>query len=445
MGKELFGTDGIRGKAGAYPLDAATVYACGSALGDLLGGKGRALLGMDTRESGAEIASFLAAGLQDKGAETVLAGVLPTPGVSFLTARGGFDLGVMISASHNPYEDNGIKVFGPEGFKLPDDQEHRVEQNILGQLQSGVSPRQAVLEVDTALAHQYVDHLVEAGAPVGQLKKLRLIVDCSHGAASRFAATFFQTLGMDAQVCFNEPTGRNINLDCGSLHLDQLRQRVVEAGADLGVAFDGDADRALFIADDGADVDGDAVLLLAGELLKAQGRLPGDRVVTTIMANMGLEKALKDRGMTMVRTQVGDKYVLEEMLSSDSAVGGEQSGHVIFRQFANTGDGMLTARMVLEVLAAAGAPLSELRKKLVVFPQKLVNVKVSRKPPIAEVPVIAAAIAAAEAELGDRGRIVVRYSGTEQLARVMVEAESQEDVERYCTGISKVFQQELGA
>ena len=220
---------------------------------------------------------------------------------------------------------------------------------------------------------------------------------------------------------------------------------MVEAGADLGVAFDGDADRALFIADDGAEVDGDAVLLLAGELLKARGRLPGDRVVTTIMANMGLEKALKDRGITMVRTQVGDKYVLEEMLASDSAVGGEQSGHVIFKQFANTGDGMLTARMVLEILAASEAPLSELRKKLVVFPQKLVNVKVSRKPPLADVPAIAAAIAAAEQDLGDRGRIVVRYSGTEQLARVMVEAARQEDVERYCSEISTVFQQELGA
>jgi phosphoglucosamine mutase len=444
MGKELFGTDGIRGKAGVYPLDAATVYACGRALADLLGGKGRALLGMDTRESGAQIAGHLTAGLEDKGVETVLAGVLPTPGVSFLTSRGSFDLGVMISASHNPYEDNGIKVFGPEGFKLPDDKEHQVEQNMLAQIQAGVEPRQAALAVDGALAKQYVDHLVGAGAPASELRKQRLIVDCSHGAASQFAAEFFQALGMDAEVCFNEPNGRNINLGCGSLHLDKLRQRVLDDGADLGVAFDGDADRALFIADDGAEVDGDAVLLLAGELLKAQGRLPGDRVVTTIMANMGLEKALKDRGIAMVRTQVGDKYVLEEMLSSDSAVGGEQSGHVIFKQFANTGDGMLTARMVLEILSASGLPLSELRKKLVVFPQKLVNVKVSRKPPIEDEPRIAAAIAAAEQELGDRGRIVVRYSGTEQLARVMVEAESQEDVERYCTQISEVFIQELG-
>jgi phosphoglucosamine mutase len=444
MSKELFGTDGIRGKAGAYPLDAATVYACGRALGDLLGGHGRALLGMDTRESGVAIAEFLAAGLQDKGVETVLAGVLPTPGVSYLTASGGFDLGLMISASHNPYEDNGIKVFGPEGFKLSDDKEHGVEQNILSQLQSSVTPRRAALAGDAALAQRYVDHLVQAGAPAAELKKLRLIVDCSHGAASRFAAAFFESLGMQTEVCFNEPNGRNINLDCGSLHLEKLRQRVLDDGADLGVAFDGDADRALFIADDGAVVDGDVVLLLAGELLKAQGCLPGDRLVTTIMANMGLEKALKDRGITMVRTQVGDKYVLEEMLSGEAAVGGEQSGHVIFKKFANTGDGMLTARKVIEILSASGAPLSELRKKLVVFPQKLVNVKVSRKPPIADVPVVAAAIAAAEAELGDRGRIVVRYSGTEQLARVMVEAESQEDVERYCSQISTVFQQELG-
>lgn len=444
MAKELFGTDGIRGKAGEYPLDPATVYAAGKALGALLSGSGRALVGMDTRESGTEIAEYLAGGLQAQGIVTVLAGVLPTPGVSFLTATDGFDLGVMISASHNPYQDNGIKVFGPQGFKLPDEREHEVEQDILKQLSEGVAPKRATLTKDAGLAQRYVDHLVQAGAPAAELRPLRLIVDCSQGAASAFAASFFEALGMHAEICFNEPNGRNINLDCGSLHLDQLRQRVLDSGADLGIAFDGDADRALFIADDGEEVDGDAVLLLAGELMKNQGRLPGDRVVTTIMANMGLEKALKDRGITMVRTQVGDKYVLEEMLSSDSVVGGEQSGHVIFKEFANTGDGMLTARVVLEILSASDAPMSELRKKLVVFPQKLVNVKVSRKPPIADVPKIASAIAAAEKELGDRGRIVVRYSGTEQLARVMVEAADAQDVERYCTEISAIFQQELG-
>lgn len=444
MAKQLFGTDGIRGKAGEYPLDAATVYAVGRSLGDLLNGHGRALMGMDTRESGTEIAEYLAAGMFDRGVETVLVGVLPTPGVSFLTSREGFDLGVMISASHNPYEDNGIKVFGPEGFKLPDSQEHGVEEGILKQLEEGVKPTRVSLALDSALARQYLDHLVHAGAPASELRPLRLVVDCSHGAASQFAGEFFGALGMQAEICFNEPNGRNINLDCGSLHLDKLRKRVLETGADLGIALDGDADRALFIADDGAEVDGDAVLLLAGELLKSQGRLPGDRVVTTIMANMGLEKALKDRGIGLTRTQVGDKYVLEEMLSSEAAVGGEQSGHVIFKEFANTGDGMLTARMVLEILAASNAPMSELRKKLVVFPQKLVNVRVSRKPPIEDEPRIAAAIAAAEQELGDRGRIVVRYSGTEQLARVMVEADDPKDVERFCGEISAVFEQELG-
>lgn len=444
MAKQLFGTDGIRGKAGEYPLDAATVFAAGRALGDLLGGSGRVLMGMDTRESGVEIAEYLAAGLRERGVESVSAGVLPTPGVSFLTPRDGFELGVMISASHNPFEDNGIKVFGPEGYKLPDAKEHVVEQGILQQIEAGVEPTRTTLETDPTLAQEYLDHLVQAGAPASDLRPLKLIVDCSHGAASKFAGDFFAGLGMQAEVCFNEPNGRNINLDCGSLHLDKLRQRVLDTGADLGVALDGDADRALFIADDGSEVDGDAVLLLAGELLKAQGRLTGDRVVTTIMANMGLEKALKDRGIGMTRTQVGDKYVLEEMLSSKATVGGEQSGHVIFKEFTNTGDGMLTARVVLEILAASDAPLSELRKKLVVFPQKLVNVRVSRKPPIEDEPAIAAAIAAAEQELGDRGRIVVRYSGTEQLARVMVEAADQADVERYCTQISAVFEQELG-
>ena len=301
------------------------------------------------------------------------------------------------------------------------------------------------MEADLLLAPVYLRHLIQAGAPAAELRPMRLVVDCSHGAASQFARDFFDALGMQSDVCFNEPNGKNINLDCGSLHLGQLRRQVLEDGADLGIAFDGDADRALFIADDGEEVDGDAVLLLAGELLKSQGRLPGDRVVTTIMANMGLEKALKDRGISLARTQVGDKYVLEEMLASGATVGGEQSGHVIFKQFANTGDGMVTARMRLEILSASGARLSELRKKLLVFPQKLVNVPGTRKPPIEDEPRIAAAIAQAEGELGDRGRIVVRYSGTEQLARVMVEAQDPQDVERYCTEISAVFQRELGA
>jgi phosphoglucosamine mutase len=286
---------------------------------------------------------------------------------------------------------------------------------------------------------------LNAGAPVSDLPPAKLIVDCSNGAASPVAARFFAALGAQAEVIACCPDGRNINLDCGSLHLDSLQQRVREAGVDLGVAFDGDADRALFVAGDGEIVDGDAILLLAGRYLASKGKLPGDRVVTTVMANMGLEVALRDAGLSMTRTAVGDKYVLEEMMASGAELGGEQSGHIIFKRWANTGDGLLTARMMLEILGASGEPLSQMRRRLKVFPQKLVNVRVSRKPKIEEVPALAQAVAAAEEKLGGKGRVVVRYSGTEPLLRIMIEAEDLSDVDSLCESLREVFQAEIGA
>jgi phosphoglucosamine mutase len=447
MAKNLFGTDGIRGKAGEYPLDDATPYAVGRALAETLSpdGSGRAVIGMDTRASCQKIAELLAAGMAARGLGADFAGVLPTAGVSHLTETGGYRAGVMISASHNPFEDNGIKVFGPNGYKLPDAIEHEVEQRVFELLEAGVSPERTPLTIDGSLARQYLEHTLSAGSTAATIAPLRVAVDCANGAASAVASEFFQALGVQARIFADQPDGRNINLGCGSLHLDKLTEKVLETGADLGVAFDGDADRALFVADDGAEVNGDVILLLAGNYLHGLGELPSGRVVTTVMANMGLEKALTAAGLSMTRTNVGDKYVLEEMVASGARLGGEQSGHIIFKQWANTGDGLLTAKIMLELLSAAGRPLSELRRQLQVYPQKLVNVRVTSKPKIEDAPALAEAARRCEEALGDRGRLVLRYSGTEKLARIMVEAETMELVEAECEALREVFQREIGA
>lgn len=447
MAKRLFGTDGIRGVAGAYPLDPLTVYATGLALGRRLssGDAPAALIGMDTRESGPAIAEHLAAGLEDGSLHPRFAGVLPTAGVSYLTAADGFAAGVMISASHNPFQDNGIKVFAPNGYKLADAVEHEVENEIFALLEEKPAPRRCSLAVETELEHRYFDHLLHAGAPVSRLKPKKLLVDCSNGAASRTAGRFFEALGMQAEVFADQPDGRNINLDCGSLHLDRLQEKVRASDVDFGVAFDGDADRALFVADDGEIVDGDVILLLAGRYLASAGNLPGSRLVTTVMANMGLEAALGQAGLSMTRTAVGDKYVLEEMVASGAELGGEQSGHIIFKRWANTGDGLLTARTMIEILSAYGEPLSVLRRQLTVFPQKLVNVRVASKPAVESAPALRNAVNEAEKKLGDSGRVLVRYSGTEPLLRIMVEAKDLDEVETLCESLREVFQAEIGA
>jgi phosphoglucosamine mutase len=447
MAKQLFGTDGIRGVAGQYPLDSPTVYTTGLALARRLGaGEGASvLIGMDTRESGPEIAELLAAGLEDAGLVPQCAGVLPTAGVSFLTEVGDFAAGVMISASHNPFEDNGIKVFSPNGYKLPDAVEHEVEKSIFELLDEKPAPRRRTLAADPGLQQRYFDHLVGAGAAPARLKPMKILVDCSNGAACSFAGRFFEALGTQAAVFADSPNGRNINVDCGSLHLGLLQEKVRTGSVDFGVAFDGDADRALFVADDGEIVDGDGILLLAGRYLASQGALAGNRVVTTVMANMGLEVALRRAGISMTRTAVGDKYVLEEMVASGAELGGEQSGHIIFKRWANTGDGLLTARMMIEILSALGRPLSALRRDLEVYPQRLVNVRVARKPKIEDVPELREAVANAEKQLGDRGRVVVRYSGTEPLLRIMIEAESLSEVDSLCESLRDVFLSEIGA
>jgi phosphoglucosamine mutase len=437
MGKQLFGTDGIRGVAGEYPLDPATIYAFGMALGDDLvkhHAKCEVLIGTDTRESCTWIAEMAAGGLESRGVRVRYAGVITTPGVAYLTRTGNFAAGVMISASHNPYQDNGLKVFGHSGFKLPDAEEHTIENDILRLREGGVTPAPASLAVDEALDRRYLEFLVTTAGV--RFEGVRMVLDCGNGAACRLGPELFRRLGAEVVTLCTEPNGRNINLGCGALHLEGLQKAVVELGADYGAAFDGDADRAIFVARSGKVVDGDAVMLAVARALKAEGRLPGDTVVSTVMSNLGLEKVLERAGIKMVRTGVGDKYVLEEMLRLGATLGGEQSGHVIFREYATTGDGLLTALRVFEIVQQAGTGLDELTGDLRVYPQKLVNVRVKEKKGLLELPAVAEEIRKAESSLAGTGRVLVRFSGTEPLARVMVEAEDAGQVELYVNRIA---------
>jgi phosphoglucosamine mutase len=445
MGKELFGTDGIRGVAGCYPLDPATVHAAGMALGSDAACRHadpEILIGADTRESGPWLAAQIAGGLARRGVRARFAGIVTTPGVAWLTRTGPFVAGVMISASHNPYQDNGIKVFGHSGFKLPDEEEHEIEQEIFRLLQAGVEPAAHTLAEDPGLDLQYLDSLLSTTQ--ASFAGVRLVLDCGNGAAFRLGPELFGRLGAHVETICAEPNGRNINLGCGALHLEPLRQAVVDRGAHFGVAFDGDADRAIFVSANGKIVDGDSVLLIAARHLKAAGRLDGNLVVATVMSNLGLERALDRESIRLVRTPVGDKYVLEEMVRSGAVLGGEQSGHVIFRQYATTGDGLLTALRIFEIAVQSGKGLDELTADLEIYPQLLKNVRVSRRMPLADLPEVAREIRECEAAFAGAGRVLVRFSGTEPLARVMVEGPDMDRVEHYTARIAGAIQKELG-
>jgi phosphoglucosamine mutase len=444
VARTLFGTDGIRGVAGEYPLDGRTARAIGAALGRWVRrshADPRVVVGMDTRESGPWLAAELAAGLGAEGVGVQFAGITTTPGCAFMAKTGPFAAGVMISASHNPYRDNGIKVLGHSGYKLPDDQEELLEADILAH--PGEDRGAPPLVVDAGLDRAYLDHL--AATLPGGLGGMRVVVDCANGSASHLAPALFERLGARVDPAGCSPDGRNINLNCGSLHLDALRAAVLERSADVGVAFDGDADRALFVSGSGKIVDGDAVLLLIARHWKDQGRLSNPPlVVATVMSNLGLERALASYGIQMIRTPVGDKYVLEEMLRRGAVLGGEQSGHIIFRDYATTGDGMLTALRVFEVMRDTGADLDELTRDLQVYPQRLVNVRVRERKDLDQLPAVAAEIRAAESAFGASGRVLVRFSGTEPLARVMVEGPDLKRVEAFAHRIAARIRAELG-
>lgn len=454
--RQLFGTDGIRGVAGEFPLTTESTYLIGRALGhDLVRNarKPQVAIGQDTRESSAWIADRVAAGLAAIGIDVHSAGVITTPGIAYLARSRGFSAGVVISASHNPWTDNGIKVFSGDGFKLTDERELAIEQEIFALLERPGAVDDTALKIarpslpgEGDLRKAYIQSLESAVS--FDLSKLRVLVDCANGAATAEAPELFRELGIQATFIHVTPDGRNINEGCGALHPETLGKIVADSNEklDLGVTFDGDADRALFCDSQGRVVNGDGVLLLTARDLKARGQLAGDTVIATTMSNMGAEIALKNSGIRMLRANVGDKYVLEEMLKSGATLGGEQSGHVIFRDGgATTGDGLLTALRVMDVIARSGKSLAELVSDLKVFPQKIQNVRVREKIPFAQVPEVQKAIEAAERELNGNGRIVVRYSGTEALARVMVEAESKDRMEVLTETIAKTIQSNLGA
>ncbi len=447
MTKELFGTDGIRGIPGTYPLDDATLYGVARALGKYLletDSRPRVLIGMDTRESGPHIASQLAAGLADDGVKFLSAGVITTPGVACLVRKKNFSAGMVISASHNPFHDNGIKLFAGTGMKFPDDVEEHLETEIHQHKDRETAPHGVPVPADLSLDEEYLTYLRGCTIPGANLKGLKLVLDCANGAASLLGPALFRSLGADVIAIHDQPNGRNINDCCGSLHPEKLREKVLQTRSALGVAFDGDADRAMFVTADGRHVDGDGVLLAVARYFQSAGQLRGGRVIGTTMANLGLERVLNAEGLSLARVPVGDRYVLEEMLRSGANLGGEQSGHIIFLDDATTGDGLLTAIKIACLVALRG-PLDELIRGLKVFPQTIVSIQVKSKPPLESLPLVCSAIERATTALGAAGRVVVRYSGTEQKARVMVEAEHAEDVSLWAETLASAIRTAIGA
>ena len=442
----LFGTDGVRGTAGQFPLDAATVRRLGAALVRALPHgieSPRLLLGRDTRESGAWIEAELAYGAAGEGASVTSAGIVPTPAVAYLTRSGAFDAGVVISASHNPFEDNGIKVFSGRGEKFTETTEREVEA-IVADPSWQARPGEAMPLLTASLVGPYLDHLRAVIADAADIKSFKVAIDCANGATTTVAPGLFRSIGLDPVVIGNHPDGRNINLHSGSTHPERLAQVVIEQRCTMGVAFDGDGDRAIFVDEAGHIVNGDAVLLMCARQMQREGRLKGNAVVATVMSNIGLQLALDKAGIAMVRCPVGDKYVMEEMLARGLSLGGEQSGHIIFSDYLFTGDGLCTALNVLRTLAQTRCSLAELAGELVTYPQVLLNVRVRHKVDLSTVPEVTNAMARVEERLGGQGRLLVRYSGTEPLLRVMLEGRNEAEIHAWAQDIVDVVKRELG-
>jgi phosphoglucosamine mutase len=447
--RKLFGTDGIRAVAGEPPLDPKTIFAVGVALAHSLAHKvssPRVLLGADTRESSPWISAVIAAGLRAGGAGVESAGVITTPGVAYLTCKDQFAAGIVISASHNPWQDNGIKVFGGDGYKLPDELELEIEGEIFRRLEtvSVPDPQALVAPVAKARYRQEYEAFLRSAVPGLTLEGKKLVIDCANGAAAAIAPELFAGLGGELHLTHTAPSGRNINENCGALHPEVVARETKALGSDMGITFDGDADRALFADAQGRVVNGDAVMLIAARDMLAKGDLAGNLVVATTMSNMGLEIALGKSGIRMLRAPVGDKYVLAMMQENAAALGGEQSGHILFPRRSTTGDGLLTALVLLEIVQRTGKPLHELTAGLRVFPQVIVNVRVREKQPLESIPAVVESIRRAESDLSGAGRVVVRYSGTEALARVMIEADSEEKMREHADRIAQAIRGEIG-
>jgi phosphoglucosamine mutase len=449
----LFGTDGIRARAGAFPLDPETVRIIGASLAEHLAERGnvtnpRIVIGRDTRESGPLIEAALTQGARLGGATVESAGVITTPGVAYLAKSLPADAGVVISASHNPYEDNGIKIFDPSGRKLDDATEKKIEADIFAGRFKTESQSAGAQPIDDAralvLREQYLGYLRHEVARDLSFSGLKIVLDCANGAASELAPRVFSELGAQVTAINDQPDGRNINLNAGSLHIEGLQDGVKQAGADLGVAFDGDADRALFVDAGGNFVDGDATMWVLANFMQSRGELDRQSVVATVMTNLGLEVALREQGIKLVRTDVGDKYVLDELLRSNATLGGEQSGHIIFPKISLAGDGIITALNLVRVMRHEHKSLAELTSGFSRFPQLLINVKVREKIPFESLPVVQSKMRQIEESMGERGRLLLRYSGTESLARVMVEGEEAGKVDAVAKDLAAVIKEEIG-
>jgi len=449
MGK-LFGTDGIRGLANEHPMTAEMAMNIGRATAHLFKKKGhlpKIIIGKDTRLSGYMLENALVSGICSMGVNAILVGVIPTPGIAFLTASMRADAGIAISASHNPFQDNGIKIFGDEGFKLPDETEAAIEELIFANNLHKLHP--SPVELGKAYRMEdargrYIVFLKRAFPKEFSLEGTRIVLDCSHGATYRVAPETFLELGAEVTTLFDHPDGRNINLHCGSQHPEVLAEEVLKTEADVGFAFDGDGDRLIAVDETGTVLTGDQILAVCAGVMKKESLLTGNLVVRTVMSNIGLSVALRSLGIDSVMTKVGDRYVLEEMKTRGASIGGEDSGHLIFLQHHTTGDGIITALQVAAAMKKEGKSLSELAKIMKVFPQVLINVNVKTQTEIATVPAIMAAVEEVEKRLGDRGRVLVRYSGTQNMCRVMVEGPSQEETATYCRRIAAVVKSQLG-
>ena len=453
---KLFGTDGMRGEAGSFPLDAATVETVGASLArrlkEKLGRPPLVVIGRDTRESSGWLEQALVAGLARAGATSKSAGVITTPGVAFLARSLPTDAGVVISASHNAYRDNGIKIFAPSGRKLDEETERLIESDVFAQPNTvpTTNTERSLTDVETEadeasdLRSRYADFLADEIGRDLSLDGISLVLDCANGAAFKLAPELFERLGATVTTINNQPDGRNINLECGALHTEALQTEVVKQTANLGVAFDGDADRALFVDANGSLVNGDASLWVLARYLKARHELTHDTVVATVMSNLGLEVAFQSQAIRLVRTDVGDKYVLEELLRLGASLGGEQSGHIIFPGLSLAGDGLITTLRMLRTMTETGKDLHGLTEGFHNFPQTLVNVEVKVKKPFVEVEAIQKAAREVEGELGATGRLLLRYSGTEPLARIMIEGKSQNEIEKHAAALADVIQQTLG-
>ena len=446
--RELFGTDGVRGIAGEYPLDLSTLYKLGKAV--VRSGKRSILIGRDTRASGLWIENVLQQAILWQGGMVTLADVITTPGVAILSRDVPFDAGIVISASHNPYQDNGIKIFSSNGIKLTDEEEEWIEKEVAGDSNSDPLPlvakdrsQEEIITFNRELVGRYIDFLRRVSS-VGVLKSLKIVLDCAHGAAFHIAPQVFRELGAEVVVLNAEPNGRNINLDCGAVYPQGMAQAVVDSQASLGVAFDGDCDRAIFCDAKGNILDGDYTLFILARFFQQRGQLESGCVVSTVMANKGLEVALKKERIRMLRTQVGDRYVLGEMLRGDHALGGEQSGHVIMRANSLVGDGILSALKMSQILLEEGGSLTDLARGFEKFPQILLNIRVRKKRDYSKIAEIQKEIEAASKNLGERGRVVIRYSGTEPLVRIMLEGEKETEIKKYAETIAARFQEKLG-